>query len=460
MPIEIKNETQSIVKRRKKPQPMNATRIIIMGAAGRDFHNFNVFFRDNPDYEVVAFTATQIPNIEGRIYPPELAGQLYPKGIPIYPESDLTELVHKHKVDQVVFAYSDVFHQDVMHKASIALAAGADFLMMGTARTQVKSTKPVVAICAVRTGSGKSQTTRRVSKILIDMGFKVAAIRHPMPYGDLVKQAVQRYSSYDDLDKHECTIEEREEYEPHLDNGVIVYAGVDYERILRQAEQEVDIILWDGGNNDLSFYTPDLLIVVADPHRPGHELLYHPGETNARTADVFVINKVDTANAADVITVRNNLNAINPHAQIIEAASPLFVDDPESIRGKRVLVVEDGPTTTHGEMGYGAGFVAAKRFGAAEIIDPRPFAVGTIKETFAKYPKTGAVLPAMGYSDKQTRELELTINGSDAELVIIGTPIDLSRVVKIRKPYQRVRYELQEIGQPTLEDILKAKFKK
>lgn len=439
---------------------MTPTRILIMGAAGRDFHNFNVFYRDNPNYQVVAFTATQIPNIEGRLYPPELAGKLYPNGIPIHPESELTKLVKDNKVEQVVFAYSDVYHQDVMHKASIALAAGADFTMLGAAHTQVKSTKPVVAICAVRTGCGKSQTTRRVSKILTGMGFKVAAIRHPMPYGDLVKQAVQRYSSYADLDKHECTIEEREEYEPHLDNGVIVYAGVDYEKILRQAEQEVDIILWDGGNNDLSFYTPDLLIVVADPHRPGHEMLYHPGETNARSADVFVINKVDTADAANVIKVRDNLNAINPKAQVIEAASPLFVDDPDAIRGKRVLVVEDGPTTTHGEMGYGAGWVAAKRFGAGEIIDPRPFAVGSIKQTFAKYPKTGNVLPAMGYGDKQTRELELTINGSDADLVVIGTPIDLTRVVKIKKPYQRVRYELQEIGQPTLEDILKAKFGK
>lgn len=439
---------------------MTNTRIIIMGAAGRDFHNFNVFFRDNENYEVIAFTATQIPNIEGRLYPPELAGKLYPKGIPIYPESDLTKLIREYKVDQVVFAYSDVFHQDVMHKASTAMSAGADFILMGAARTQVKSTKPVVAICAVRTGCGKSQTTRRVSKILINMGYKVAAIRHPMPYGDLVKQAVQRYSSYADLDKYECTIEEREEYEPHLDNGVIVYAGVDYESILRQAEQEVDIILWDGGNNDLSFYTPDLLIVVADPHRPGHELSYHPGETNARSADVFVINKVDTANAADVITVRDNLNAINPRAQIIEAASPLFVDDPAAIRGKRILAVEDGPTTTHGEMGYGAAWVAAKRFGAAEIIDPRPFAVGSIKDTFAKYPKTGNVLPAMGYGEKQTKELEETINRSDADLVVIGTPIDLTRVVKINKPYQRVRYELQEIGQPTLEEILKAKFKK
>lgn len=439
---------------------MTPTRIIIMGAAGRDFHNFNVFYRDNPNYQVVAFTATQIPNIEGRLYPPELAGKQYPNGIPIHPESELTKLVKENKVEQVVFAYSDVYHQDVMHKASTALAAGADFTMLGAAHTQVKSTKPVVAICAVRTGCGKSQTTRRVSKILTGMGFKVAAIRHPMPYGDLVKQAVQRYSSYADLDKHECTIEEREEYEPHLDNGVIVYAGVDYEKILRQAEQEVDIILWDGGNNDLSFYTPDLLIVVADPHRPGHEMLYHPGETNARSADVFVINKVDTADAANVIKVRDNLNAINPKAQVIEAASPLFVDDPDAIRGKRVLVVEDGPTTTHGEMGYGAGWVAAKRFGAGEIIDPRPYAVGSIKQTFAKYPKTGNVLPAMGYGDKQTRELELTINGSDADLVVIGTPIDLTRVVKIKKPYQRVRYELQEIGQPTLEEILKAKFGK
>jgi predicted GTPase len=363
-------------------------------------------------------------------------------------------------VQQVVFAYSDVPHEYVMHKASTVLAAGADFHLMGTASTQVKSAKPVISVCAVRTGSGKSQTTRRVSLILRGMGYKVAAIRHPMPYGDLVKQAVQRFADYSDLDKQECTIEEREEYEPHLDNGVIVYAGVDYERILRQAEQEVDIVLWDGGNNDFPFYKSDLQIVVADPHRPGHELTYHPGETNARAADVFVINKVDTANPENVMKVRENLRAVNPKAIVIEAASPLFVDDPAAIQGKRVLVIEDGPTLTHGEMAYGAGWVAARRFGAAEIIDPRPWAVGTIKATYAKYPKTGPVLPAMGYGEAQTRELEQTINAIDCDLVIIGTPIDLKRIVKINKPAQRVRYELQEIGQPTLEDILEAKFGK
>ena len=439
---------------------MAGTKTLIMGAAGRDFHNFNVFFRDNPEYEVVAFTATQIPNIEGRKYPEELAGRLYPAGIPIYPESDLVDLIKKLSVELVIFAYSDVPHDVVMHKASMVLAAGADFRLMGPKATQVKSTKPVVSVCAVRTGSGKSQTTRRVSLILRDMGYKVAAIRHPMPYGDLVKQKVQRYASYADLDKHECTIEEREEYEPHLDNGVIVYAGVDYEAILRQAEQEVDVILWDGGNNDFSFYVPDLNIVVADPHRPGHEYMYHPGETNVRAADVFVINKVDTADPQAVIEVRDRLNMLNPKAVVIEAASPLYIENPEAIRGKRVLVVEDGPTLTHGEMAYGAGYVAAKRFGAAEIVDPRPFAVGAIKETYQKYPKTGPILPAMGYGDDMTRDLEKTIDKADVDLVVIGTPIDLNRVMKIKKPNQRVRYELQEIGKPTLEDILKEKFGK
>jgi predicted GTPase len=435
-------------------------RTIIMGAAGRDFHNFNVFFRNNPDYQVVAFTATQIPNIEGRRYPAELAGSLYPEGIPIYPESDLVQLIRDLKVDQVVFAYSDVSHETVMHKASLVLAAGADFRLMGLEKTQVKSTKPVVSVCAVRTGSGKSQTTRRVSEILRKMGYRVAAIRHPMPYGDLVKQKVQRFASYADLDKHECTIEEREEYEPHLDNGVIVYAGVDYEAILRQAEQEVDIVLWDGGNNDFPFYVSDLAIVVADPHRPGHESSYHPGETNVRSADVFVINKVDTAAPESVMRVRDNLHMLNPTAVVIEAASPLFVDKPEEIRGKRVLVIEDGPTLTHGEMAYGAGWVAARRFGAAEIVDPRPFAVGSIIATYQKYPSTGAILPAMGYGAEQMRDLEQTIANADVDLVVSATPIDLTRIIKINKPMQRVRYELQEIGQPTLEDILKAKFGK
>jgi len=439
---------------------MARIRTIIMGAAGRDFHNFNTFYRDNDAYEVVAFTATQIPNIEGREYPSALAGDLYPEGIPIFPESDLKDLIKNRKIDQVVFAYSDVPHEYVMHKATLVNACGADFRLMGTKNTQIKSTKPVVAVCAVRTGSGKSQTTRRVSLILRDMGYKVAAIRHPMPYGDLVKQRVQRFADYSDLDKYECTIEEREEYEPHLDNGVIVYAGVDYEAILREAEKEVDIVLWDGGNNDFSFYIPDLLIVVADPHRPGHEKRYYPGETNARLADVFVINKVDTANPEDVIRVRNNLYELNPEAVVIEGASPLFVDDPEEIRGKRVLVVEDGPTLTHGEMAYGAGFVAARRFGAGEIVDPRPYAVDSIKATYEKYPDTGTILPAMGYGEAMMHDLEETINNADVDLVISGTPIDMTRVIRINKPIQRVRYELQEIGEPTLETLLKKQFGK
>jgi len=439
---------------------MTKIRTIIMGAAGRDFHNFNTFYRENDRYEVVAFTATQIPNIDDRKYPAALAGELYPSGIPILPESQLESLIKNEKIDQVVFAYSDVTHEYVMHKAALVNAAGADFRLMGTHNTQIKSTKPVIGVCAVRTGSGKSQTTRRVSLILRDMGYKVAAIRHPMPYGDLVKQKVQRFADYSDLDKHECTIEEREEYEPHLDNGIIVYAGVDYEAILREAEKEVDIVLWDGGNNDFPFYVTDLLIVVADPHRAGHEMRYYPGETNVRLADVFVVNKVDTANPEDVITVRNNLYQLNPDAVVIEGASPLFVDDPDEIRGKRVLVVEDGPTLTHGEMAYGAGFVAAQRYGAGEIIDPRPFAVGSIKETYEKYPDTGMILPAMGYGDKMMRDLEQTINTADVDLVISGTPIDLTRIVKINKPIQRVRYELQEIGEPTLKTVLTKIFDK
>jgi len=431
-----------------------------MGAAGRDFHNFNTFYRDNERYEVVAFTATQIPNIDGRKYPAELAGKLYPEGIKIYPESELPDLIKQFDVDEVVFAYSDVPYDYVMHKSALVNSLGADFRLMGTKETQVKSTKPVVAICAVRTGSGKSQTTRRVAAILQKMGFKVAAIRHPMPYGDLVKQRVQRFATYADLDKHECTIEEREEYEPHIDNGVIVYAGVDYEAILREAEKEVDVILWDGGNNDFSFYKPDLQITVADPLRAGHESSYYPGEVNVRLADVVVINKVDTANPEDVIKVRENVHNINPNAIIIEGASPIYVDDPEAIRGKRVLVVEDGPTLTHGGMKIGAGWVAARRFGAAEIVDPRPFAVGEILATYKKYPNTGTILPAMGYGEQQIRDLEKTIEAADVDLVIIGTPIDLTRVMKINRPSQRVRYELEEIGKPDLEDILRKKFGK
>ncbi len=435
-----------------------SVRTLIMGAAGRDFHNFNVFFRENPDYEVVAFTATQIPNIDGRKYPAALSGKNYPEGIPIYPESELIPLIEEHKIEQVIFAYSDVPHEYVMHKASEVLAAGADFRLMGLNTTQIESNKPVVSVCAVRTGSGKSQTTRRVAQILTDMGKKVAVIRHPMPYGDLVKQAVQRFGELADLDKHECTIEEREEYEPHIVNDILVFAGVDYEAILREAEKEADVILWDGGNNDLSFYKPDLQIVVADPLRPGHETSYHPGEANARTADIFVINKVDTADAEDVIYLHDSLRKLAPEAVILEGASPLFVDDPAQIKGKRVLVVEDGPTLTHGGMAYGAGWVAARRFGAAEIVDPRPYAVGTILETYQKYPSTGDVLPAMGYGDAQIRELEKTINNAEVDLVIIGTPIDLAGLMKINKPTQRVRYELQVIGQPTLEDLLKEKF--
>ncbi|MBC7232416.1 MAG: GTPase [Chloroflexi bacterium] len=437
---------------------MKKSRVLIMGAAGRDFHNFNVCFRNNPLYEVVAFTATQIPNIEGRTYPPELAGELYPAGIPIYPEDELDKLVRELDIDQVVFAYSDVPHEYVMHKASQVLAAGADFRLMGTKETMLKAKVPVVSVCAVRTGSGKSQTTRRVSDILRQMGKKVVVVRHPMPYGNLVKQICQRFATYDDLDKYECTIEEREEYEPHLDRGTIVYAGVDYERILRQAEQEAEILLWDGGNNDLPFYRPDLHIVVTDPHRAGHELRYHPGEANLRMADVVVINKIDTSQPDKMEIVRHNILAVNPRATVVDAASPIFVDDPQAIRGRKVLVVEDGPTLTHGEMSYGAGVVAARRFGAAEIADPRPYAVGSIAETYRKYPNTGPVLPAMGYGAKQIQELEQTINATPCDLVIVATPIDLRRVIQINRPMQRVRYELQEIGRPTLQDVLSARF--
>jgi predicted GTPase len=429
-----------------------------MGAAGRDFHNFNVYFRDNPDYDVVAFTATQIPNIEGRVYPAKLAGPNYPEGIPIHPESELNKLIYDLKVDQVVFAYSDISHEYVMHKASQVIAAGADFRLLGAANTMLKSSKPVVAVCAVRTGSGKSQTTRRVCDILREMGHQVVAIRHPMPYGDLVKQSCQRFATYEDLDLHDCTIEEREEYEPHLNRGIVVYAGVDYEQILREAEKEADVIVWDGGNNDLPFFKPDLHLVVADPHRPGHELRYHPGEANLRAADVVVINKVDTAAADDINSVRDHIAEVNPKAIVVEAASPVFVEEPEAIRGKKVLVVEDGPTLTHGEMAYGAGVVAARRFGAAEIIDPRPYAVGSILAIYEQYPTTGKVLPAMGYGRKQMEELSETIAKTPCDLVIVATPIDLRRVVEITKPNQRVLYELQEIGKPNLPDVLSQRF--
>jgi predicted GTPase len=437
---------------------MARTRILIMGAAGRDFHNFNTVFRDNDAYEVIAFTATQIPNIEGRAYPPELAGDLYPQGIPIFPENQLVDLIAKYSIDQVIFAYSDVSHEYVMHKASIVLAAGADFRLMGTKRTMIESRKPVVAVCAVRTGSGKSQTTRYVCDALQKMGHTVVAIRHPMPYGDLVAQRVQRFADYQDLDRYDCTIEEREEYEPHIDRGVVVYAGVDYAAILREAENEADVIVWDGGNNDLPFYKPDLHIVVADPHRAGHELTYYPGESNLRAADVVVLNKIDTADLSGISTVRANVREANPTAIIVEAASPISVENPDAIRGKRVLVVEDGPTLTHGEMAYGAGVVAARRYGASEIIDPRPYAVRSIADTFAKYPNTGALLPAMGYGEDQIKDLEETINATPCDLVIIGTPIDLRRVVNIKQSSDRVHYDLQVIGKPSLEEILQSRF--
>lgn len=437
---------------------MTQERVIIMGAAGRDFHNFNTYFRTRPEFKVVAFTATQIPNIEGRVYPAALAGELYPDGIPIFPESELTHLIREHQVNQVVFSYSDVSHEYVMHRASLVQAAGADFRLLGPDATMVKSSKPVIAVCAVRTGSGKSQTTRAVVKALKEMNMRVVVVRHPMPYGDLVKQAVQRFETYDDLAKHDVTIEEREEYEPHLATGTVVYAGVDYEKILRAAEQEADVVLWDGGNNDYSFFKPDLYITVVDPHRPGHELAYYPGETNLRLADVIVINKIDTARPEDVECVRKSIRETNPRAIVVDGASPIFVSDPDAIRGKRVLVVEDGPTLTHGEMAYGAGVVAARRFGAAAIIDPRPFAVGTIADTYKKYPTTGAVLPAMGYGPDQTRDLEETINRADVDYVLIATPIDLRRLIHIKHPADRVRYELQEIGQPTLGEIVRQKF--
>ncbi len=430
------------------------TKVLIMGAAGRDFHNFNTFFRDNEAYEVVAFTATQIPYINDRKYPAELSGKLYPNGVAIHDESELEALIKQHDVDQVVFAYSDVKYEYVMHKSAQVNALGCDFILMGPKYTALKSTKPVISICAVRTGAGKSQTTRAVATILRAAGKKVAAVRHPMPYGDLVKQAVQRFATVEDLEKHDCTIEEMEEYEPHVTVGNIIYAGVDYEAILRAAEKEADVILWDGGNNDFMFYKADLAITVADPHRAGNETGYYPGEVNMRMADVIVINKIDTADRAGVEAVLASANALNPGAAVVMAASPLTVDDPKAIRGKKVLVVEDGPTLTHGEMKYGAGTVAALQFGARELIDPRPFAVGEIKATFDKYPNIGVLLPAMGYSEQQLKDLEVTINTSGAELIVIGTPIDLRRIVDIKLPAVRVTYDLQEIGHPTLRDIL------
>jgi predicted GTPase len=434
---------------------MGARRVLILGAAGRDFHNFNVVYRDDPAFEVVGFTATQIPNITGRRYPAELAGKHYPKGIPIYEEDRLGELIPELKVDLAIFAYSDVSHVHVMHQASKVIAAGADFGLLGFDRTAIQSSRPVVSVCAVRTGAGKSQTTRRVCQRLQAAGKRLVVVRHPMPYGDLVKQRVQRFASFEDLDRYECTIEEREEYEPHLKNGNIVYAGVDYEAILRQAEKEADIVVWDGGNNDLPFFRPDVEIVVADPHRPGHELAYHPGEANFRRASCIVINKIDSADKKNIEEVKANIAAVNPNATIIEAASPVTVEDPEMIRGKRVLVVEDGPTLTHGEMAYGAGVIAAKRFGASAIVDPRPWAVGSIAQAFRKYPGIGALLPAIGYGEKQMDELRQTIEKVECDLVLIATPIDLRRTIHFIRPALRVTYELQEIGKPDLDDVLK-----
>ncbi|MDP8206778.1 MAG: cyclic 2,3-diphosphoglycerate synthase [Candidatus Electryonea clarkiae] len=430
-------------------------RILIMGAAGRDFHNFNVLFRDNDQFEVVAFTATQIPDIDGRKYPAELAGSLYPEGIPIEGEENLIRLIEELNVDQVYFSYSDVPHTRVMHNASIVNAAGADFVLANAVETMIKSTKPVISICAVRTGCGKSQTTRLVEETLQAAGKKVVAIRHPMPYGDLVKQKVQRFAELDDLKKHECTIEEMEEYEPHIVRGNVIYSGVDYEAIVREAEKEADIILWDGGNNDTPFYKPDLQIVVVDPHRPGHELMYYPGETNLMMADVIVINKIDTADFEDIEEVRENIAAINPTAIVLDGASPVEVDDPDIIRGKQVLVVEDGPTLTHGEMTYGAGVVAASKYGAEDLIDPRPYVTGRIAETFENYPEIGQLLPAMGYGEEQMADLEKTINAADCDAVVIGTPIDLRRIININKPAVRVSYNLQIIGKPDMSDVLK-----
>jgi predicted GTPase len=437
---------------------MARTRVLIAGAAGRDFHNFNLVYRDNPEFDVVAFTATQIPNIDGRRYPAELAGSLYPDGIPILPESALEQLVREHEIDEVVFAYSDVTHEHVMHIGSRALASGASFELIAPRRTMLASSKPVVAICAVRTGSGKSQTTRRVAELLRAAGKRVAVLRHPMPYGDLAKQSVQRFERYEDLDAADATIEEREEYEPHIAEGNLVFAGIDYEKILRAAEQEADVILWDGGNNDTPFIKPDLHIVVVDPHRPGHELRYHPGETNLRMADVCVVNKVDSATQEGIDAVLNSIHENTKDARIVLAASPFQVEgDAEQIRGRRVLAVEDGPTLTHGEMTYGAAVLAAKQFGAAELVDPRPFAVRSIAKTFEDYPNVGTLLPAMGYGREQMEDLRETIERSDADLVLIGTPIDLRKLIDLDKPALRVTYRLQEIGEPTLKDVLAEK---
>jgi predicted GTPase len=437
---------------------MSRKKIIIIGAAGRDFHNFNTFYRDQSEYEVVAFTAAQIPDIDGRKYPAALAGKLYPDGIPIFAQEDLPELIKKYKADCCVFSYSDVPYERVMGLSALVNSCGANFALLGPGSTMIPSTKPVIAVVAARTGCGKSQTSRKVIEVLMEMGLKVVAVRHPMPYGDLVAQKVQRFAEISDLDKHQCTVEEMEEYEPHVVRGNVIYAGVDYEAILREAEKDpkgCDVILWDGGNNDFAFYKPDLTITVVDPHRAGHELSYYPGEVNLRLADVVVINKIDTAKPEDVQVVRENIAKVNPNAIVVDGASPIRVDDPSLIRGKRVLVVEDGPTLTHGEMKIGAGVVAARKYGAAEEVDPRPYTVGKLSETFRIYPGIGKLLPAMGYGKEQLKDLETTINNTDCDSVIIGTPIDLNRIIKIKKPNTRVYYDLQEIGDPDLKGILK-----
>jgi len=430
---------------------MSARRLVILGAAGRDFHNFNTVYRDNPAYQVVAFTATQIPDIAGRRYPAVLAGKLYPEGIPILDESELVDLIHRERIDAAVFSYSDVLHTTVMHLASLCIAHGCDFELLGADKTMIQSTKPVIGITAVRTGAGKSQTTRYISNILKKLGKKVVAIRHPMPYGDLAKQACQRFADYGDLDKHECTIEEREEYEPHIDNGFIVYAGVDYEQIIRNAEKEADVILWDGGNNDLPFYKSNLHLCIADPLRSGHEMAYHPGEANFRMADIILINKCDSAKEADIKAIEANAALVNPKARVIRANSPVTCDKPEWVKGKRALVIEDGPTLTHGSMTYGAGVVAAKAMGAHEIVDPTPYAVASIAATYRKYPNAQGILPAMGYGDQQVKDLEATIEATPCDVVLSGTPIDLTRVLKVSKPMTRVRYDLAEIREGVLE---------
>ncbi len=428
--------------------------VIIVGAAGRDFHNFNIHFRENPRYRVVAFTAAQIPNIEGRRYPAGLAGSLYPQGIPIHPEAEMAQLIRDHHVDLVAFSYSDVSHVDLMHKASIAMAEGADFILLGASHTMLKAHKPVIAVCAVRTGCGKSQTTREICRILKTLAKRVVVVRHPMPYGDLSRQTVQRFCCYEDFERHQCTIEEREEYEPLVEQGIVVYGGIDYAQVLQQAEAEADVLIWDGGNNDTPFFQPDVHIVLFDPHRAGHELLYYPGETNMIMADVAIINKVDTASSADIEKVIANVRQYAPKAEIVLAASPVSVEHPEQVCGKRVLVIEDGPTLTHGGMSLGAATIAARKFGAGEIVDPRPYAVGTIRQAFEAYRHLGAQLPAVGYSEIQRRDLESTVNAVDCDLVLIATPVNLAEIIDIDKPSMRVRYEYQDYGTPRLQEVL------